>query len=81
MESYKEVSHPSHEADVVSVQDVHADLFRLLMTGRSREAVSEWLGNKLTGRVSPYPAKADVDAGEMGAISAVQFSDDPENHL
>lgn len=36
----------------MSVKDVHADLFRLLMTGRCREAVSEWLGNKLTGRVS-----------------------------
>lgn len=36
----------------VSVQDVHADLFRFLMTGRSREAISEWMGNKLTGRVS-----------------------------
>lgn len=36
----------------VPVRDVHADLFRLLMTGRCREAISEWLGNKLTGRVS-----------------------------
>jgi hypothetical protein len=63
----------------VSVRDVHADLFRLLMTGRSREAVSEWLGNKLTGRVSPLLDKAKVDAGEMGAILTVHFSDNPES--
>ncbi|ORY33369.1 anaphase-promoting complex, cyclosome, subunit 4-domain-containing protein [Naematelia encephala] len=29
---------------------VHADLFRLLMTGRSDVAVSEWLGKNLTAR-------------------------------
>lgn len=38
--------------DVVSVKEVHADLFKLLMTGRSGPAVQEWLGNRLTGRVS-----------------------------
>lgn len=37
---------------IVSKADAHADLFRFLMTGRSNEAVSEWLGAKLTGRVS-----------------------------
>lgn len=36
----------------VSPADVHADLFRFLMTGRSGVAVGEWLGNRLTNRVS-----------------------------
>jgi hypothetical protein len=35
----------------VTKEDVHADLFRLLVTGRGGIAVSEWLGNRLTGRV------------------------------
>ncbi|RXK35659.1 hypothetical protein M231_07089 [Tremella mesenterica] len=30
--------------------DVHADLFRLLMTGRHGAAIGDWLGNRLTGR-------------------------------
>lgn len=37
---------------IVSAKDVHDDLFRFLMTGRSAPAVAEWLGNRLTGRVS-----------------------------
>ncbi|WWC94956.1 hypothetical protein V866_001808 [Kwoniella sp. B9012] len=34
----------------MSIQDVHSDLFRFLMTGRSGVAVNEWMGNRLTGR-------------------------------
>jgi hypothetical protein len=36
---------------LVSHADVHADLFMLLMAGRANPAVTEWLGNRLTGRV------------------------------
>lgn len=40
-----------HTDLIVSHADVHADLFRLLVTGRAGVAVTEWLGNRLTGRV------------------------------
>ncbi|WVQ84661.1 hypothetical protein IAT38_006816 [Cryptococcus sp. DSM 104549] len=33
-----------------SIPDVHADLFRHLITGRTGIAVTEWLGNRMTGR-------------------------------
>jgi len=35
-----------------SIEEVHAQLFQLLVTGRASPAVAEWLGNRLTGRVS-----------------------------
>ncbi|WWC91790.1 uncharacterized protein L201_006737 [Kwoniella dendrophila CBS 6074] len=38
------------QQQAMSTPDVHADLFRFLMTGRSGIAVNEWLGNRLTGR-------------------------------
>ena len=38
---------------VVSKIDVHADLFNFMMTGRCGVAVAEYLGSRLTGRVSP----------------------------
>ncbi|KAL7418520.1 hypothetical protein Q5752_006978 [Cryptotrichosporon argae] len=31
--------------------EVHADLFRLLMTGRTGPAVTDWLGNRMSNRV------------------------------
>lgn len=37
--------------DAASRADIHADLLRFLVTGRSNEGVSDWLGAKLTGRV------------------------------
>lgn len=39
------------QQQAVSAPDVHADLFRFLMTGRPSVPVSEWLGNRLTNRV------------------------------
>ncbi|TYJ53254.1 hypothetical protein B9479_006122 [Cryptococcus floricola] len=33
-----------------SISDVHADLFRFLLTGRAGVAVSEWLGSRMTPR-------------------------------
>ncbi|WVQ74239.1 hypothetical protein IAR50_003835 [Cryptococcus sp. DSM 104548] len=33
-----------------SISDVHADLFRFLLTGRTGVAVSEWLGSRMTPR-------------------------------
>ncbi|WVF72936.1 hypothetical protein IAT40_007754 [Kwoniella sp. CBS 6097] len=38
------------QQQAMTIPDVHADLFRFLMTGRSGVAVNEWLGNRLTGR-------------------------------
>ncbi|OCF41363.1 hypothetical protein I317_04844 [Kwoniella heveanensis CBS 569] len=38
------------QQQAMTIPDVHADLFRFLMTGRSGIAVNEWLGNRLTGR-------------------------------
>jgi hypothetical protein len=38
---------------VASVEEVHAQLFQLLVTGRASPALAEWLGNRLTGRVRP----------------------------
>ncbi|ORX40520.1 hypothetical protein BD324DRAFT_647447 [Kockovaella imperatae] len=38
------------EQQGMSKKDTHSDLFRLLMTGRCSPGVSEWLGNRLTGR-------------------------------
>ncbi|KAK4687139.1 hypothetical protein P7C73_g2981, partial [Tremellales sp. Uapishka_1] len=38
------------EQQAMTVPEVHADLFKLLTTGRSGVAVNEWLGNRLTGR-------------------------------
>ncbi|WWD19682.1 hypothetical protein CI109_104144 [Kwoniella shandongensis] len=38
------------QQQATTIPDVHADLFRFLMTGRSGVAVSEWLGSRLTGR-------------------------------
>nr|XP_018260797.1 uncharacterized protein I303_06513 [Kwoniella dejecticola CBS 10117]OBR82955.1 hypothetical protein I303_06513 [Kwoniella dejecticola CBS 10117] len=38
------------QQQAMSIPDVHSDLFRFLMTGRSGVAVNEWLGSKLTGR-------------------------------
>lgn len=35
----------------VSASDVHAELFRFLMTGRPSVPIGEWLGNRLTNRV------------------------------
>ena len=35
-----------------SIEEVHAQLFQLLITGRASPAIAEWLGNRLTGRVS-----------------------------
>nr|ODN91736.1 hypothetical protein L203_00987 [Cryptococcus depauperatus CBS 7841] len=34
----------------VSIADVHADMFRFLMTGRTGVVVSEWLGSRMTPR-------------------------------
>jgi hypothetical protein len=36
-----------------SIEEVHAQLFQLLITGRASPAIAEWLGNRLTGRVGP----------------------------
>nr|XP_019010398.1 uncharacterized protein I206_04867 [Kwoniella pini CBS 10737]OCF49179.1 hypothetical protein I206_04867 [Kwoniella pini CBS 10737] len=38
------------QQQAMTIPDVHSDLFRFLMTGRSGVAVNEWLGSKLTGR-------------------------------
>ncbi|WRT70155.1 uncharacterized protein IL334_007149 [Kwoniella shivajii] len=38
------------QQQAMSTFDVHSDLFRFLMTGRSGVAVNEWLGSRLTGR-------------------------------
>jgi len=38
---------------IASIEEVHAQLFQLLITGRASPAIAEWLGNRLTGRVSP----------------------------
>ena len=37
-----------------SIEEVHAQLFQLLITGRASPAIAEWLGNRLTGRVSRF---------------------------
>ena len=44
----------SREASLtpVSADAAHADLTRLLVTGRSSPAMSDWLGNHLTSRVN-----------------------------
>ena len=62
----------------MSKVDVHADLFKLLLTGRSGVAVSEWLGNRLTGRVRYHrviTAEAGTDHCQMGAGHGDIFQD------
>jgi hypothetical protein len=41
----------SETNETVSVDEIHSHLFQLLITGRGSPAVTEWLGNRLTGRV------------------------------
>lgn len=57
----------------MSHPDVHADLFRLLVTGRAGVAVTEWLGNRLTGRVSSSPP-AKVERLTMQTIAKWEMS-------
>lgn len=53
--------------------EVHADLFRLLMTGRKDAGVTEWFSNRLTGRVGIFPHLKCIsltsDCDKMGDCS------------
>ena len=53
----------------VTKGEVHADLFRLLSTGRHGPAVGDWLGNRLTGRtIAKWEQSATAAFKTIGKI-------------
>lgn len=71
----------------VSHAEVHSDLFKLLMVGRAGAAIAEWLGNRLTGRVSSSPHISEMnrslrssDYNQVGGITRFRISDHCQAH-